>query len=180
MNPIVKKDILSVLHEALRILKHDDLYKLRELSDHVIHNATIYQDQDSITVAVTIYAMSKAFKDRDSVDARLFVSLSKAITSLEAGELNSYEKAVKTIIQIISKQDAKTRFYVEEVLERAQIKKASKIYEHGISLGQAAEKIGISLWDLMEYVGKTNISDTLEEGRQSVKSRLEFTRSIFR
>ena len=179
MNPIIKKDILNVLRESMRILRNDDLYKLRELSDHVIHNATVYQDKDSITVAVTIYAMSKAFKDRESVDPRLLVSLSKAITSLEKAETNMFEKAMKSVVLIISKQDGRTKYYVEEVLERAQVKKASKIYEHGISLGQAADKIGVSLWDLMEYVGKTNISEKFES-KSSVKSRMEFTRGIFR
>jgi hypothetical protein len=179
MNPIIKKDILNVLREALRILKNDDIFKLRELSDHVIHNATVFQDKDSITVAVSIYAMSKAFKDKNAVDPRLLVHLSKAIRSLEKAETISFEKAMKSIVQIIAKQDGSTKFYVEEVLERAQVKKASKIYEHGISLGQAADKIGISLWDLMEYVGRTNIADKFED-RSNLKSRLEFTRGLFR
>jgi hypothetical protein len=113
------------------------------------------------------------------VDPRLLVHLSKAIRSLEKAETISFEKAMKSIVQIIAKQDGSTKFYVEEVLERAQVKKASKIYEHGISLGQAADKIGISLWDLMEYVGRTNIADKFED-RSNLKSRLEFTRGLFR
>jgi predicted DNA-binding protein YlxM (UPF0122 family) len=176
MNPLVKKDILNVLQQAVEIIKQGELFKLRELSDHVIHNAAVFQDKDSITVAVTIYSLSKIYKTE--VDQFVLPHLGKAITFLEQGNLNEYESEMKLIIQDISHKDSKTKFYVQEVLERAQIKKASKMFEHGISLGQVADALGISMWEIMDYVGKTRIVDQFEH-KTNVHDKLNFTRSLF-
>ena len=53
------------------------------------------------------------------------------------------------------------------------------MHEHGISMGQVAESLGVSLWDIMDYVGKTRIIDKFEY-RTDMKSKLEFTRGLFR
>lgn len=181
MNPIVKKDILNVLDEAVEIVRRGELFRLRELSDHVIHNASIFQDQDSIAVAVTIYALSKLYKYAKEVDKFVLPHLTNAADLLEQGKMNEYESEMKHIIKDISEKDEKTKFYISEVLEMAQIKKASKMYEHGISMGQVAEALGISQWDLMEYIGKTRIVDDFNHKQQksNVLKKIEFTRKLF-
>jgi len=155
------------------------LYKLRALSDHVIHNASIFQDKESITIAVTIYALSKIYKNSNGVEKLILPHLINALKYLEQGDVDKYETEIKHIIKDISSNGGKTKFYVEEVLERAQIKKASRMFEHGISLGQVSDALGISLWDLMDYVGKTRIIDQFED-KTDVKARLEFTRGLFK
>jgi hypothetical protein len=182
MNPIVKKDILNVLQEAIEIVRQGELYRLRELSDHVIHNASVFQDKDSITVAVTVYALSKLSKFTKEVDKFVLPHLINAVNYLEQGKMNEYESQMRHIIKDISEKDEKTKYYISEVLEMAQIKKASKMYEHGISMGQVAEALGVSMWDLMEYVGKTRIVDRFEHRNQksNILKKLEFTRRLFR
>jgi hypothetical protein len=179
MNPIVKKDILNVLNEAIQIVKSADLFRLRELSDHVIHNASIFQDKDSITVAVTIYALSKLYKYTSEVDRFALPRLENAKKYLEEGDSNGYENEMKRIIKDISEKDEKTRFYIQEVLEMAQIKKASKMFEHGISMGQVADALGISIWDIMDYVGKTTIIDQFGY-KTDIGKKLQMTREMFR
>lgn len=178
MNPIVKKDILNVLRQSLDIINSGELFKLRDLSDHVIHNATIFQDKYSITIAVTIYMMSKIYKSNKDIDQFIIPHIKDAIKYLEEGKLNLYETEIKNILKDISKTNSRTKYYVQEVLERAQIKKASKMFEHGISMGQVADSLGISIWDLMDYIGKTRIVDEFEH-HIDMKERLEFTRSLF-
>ena len=179
MNPIVKKDILNVLRQAIEIVKKKEMYKLRALSDHVVHNASIFQDKDSITIAVTVYALSKIYKNTIGVDKLILPHLINALKYLEQGYGDKYETEIKHIIKDITAKGGKTKFYVEEVLERAQIKKASRMYEHGISMGQVSDALGISLWDLMDYVGKTRIVDQFAD-KTDVKARLDFTRGLFR
>ncbi len=179
MNPLVKKDILNVLHQAIFIVKKGKLFELRELSDHVIHNASIFQDKDSITIAVTIYSLSKLYKNKNGTDKFVLPHLQKAAKYLEEGNMNDYEDEIKKMMSELSKKDQRTKFYVQEVLERAQIKKASRMFEHGISLGQVAEALGISLWDLMDYVGKTRIVDEFEY-KTDIVEKLNFARGLFR
>jgi hypothetical protein len=179
MNPIVKKDILNVLDEAVEIVKKGELPKLKELSDHVIHNASVFQDKDSITVAVTIYALSNLYKFTADVDKFVLPHLENALKFLEESNINKYESEMKEIIKDISTKDEKTKFYIQEVLERSQIKKASRMFEHGISMGQVADALGISIWDLMDYIGKTRIVDQFNYKTNTMK-KLELARQLFK
>ncbi|MCM2325409.1 MAG: hypothetical protein NDI94_03015 [Candidatus Woesearchaeota archaeon] len=177
MNPIVKKDILNLLRLSIAAIKEGNLFKLRELSDQVIHNAAIFQDKDSITIAILIYSISKIFKD--NVDDYVLDYLESGVTNLEIGKINAYESDIKSIMKTMESKNGNTKYYVQEVFEMAEIKKASKIFEHGISMAQVADSLGISLWDLMDYVGKTRIIDNMEQGN-GIKARLSFTRGLFR
>ncbi|MBT6821580.1 hypothetical protein HOA56_04085, partial [archaeon] len=67
MNEIIRKDIIGVLLKAIEYIDNSDNIKLRELSDYVIHNASIFQDEDSISVVVIIYPLSKLFKEGEKV-----------------------------------------------------------------------------------------------------------------
>jgi hypothetical protein len=165
-----------VLRQSINAIKKGQLYKLRGISDHVLHNTTVFQDKDSITIAVTIYSLSKIYKDK--IDSFVLPHLVNASNYLEKGNLAKYESEMKHIIQDIIKKDDKTKFYIQEVLERAQIKKASKMFEHGISMGQVSEALGISLWEVMDYVGKTRIVDKFKY-KTNVKDKLEFARGLF-
>ena len=68
---------------------------------------------------------------------------------------------------------------MQEVIEEAKIKKGYKLHEHGISLGRTAEILGISQWELMNYVGKTKISD-VDIVPTDVVQRLKLARGIFK
>ncbi len=68
MDEVVKKDILQVLSDVVDILKVEeekDVADLRELSNHVIHDASIFQDEDSVSVAILIYSLSKVIERRE-------------------------------------------------------------------------------------------------------------------
>jgi predicted transcriptional regulator len=69
--------------------------------------------------------------------------------------------------------------YIEEVMRKASINKASKIYEHGISLGQTANLLGISQWELSEYTGQTSIADTNYNNTINTKKRAQMAMEFF-
>ena len=55
MDKIIKKDILSIISKTIAILKikeEKDIIELKELSNHTIHNASIFQDEDSVSIAI--------------------------------------------------------------------------------------------------------------------------------
>jgi predicted transcriptional regulator len=68
---------------------------------------------------------------------------------------------------------------VQDVFQKARINKASKIYEHGISMGATAELLGISLWDLSSYVGQSTISDMKEGKTVDVRTRVKNVMEFF-
>jgi hypothetical protein len=182
MEDNVRQDILAVLRETLKILTEPEPNPslLKDISNHVIHNASIYQDEDSISIAVLIYSLSK-FIDRlnSGFDYSKIKNLvHNSIEYLEDENVESYQDFISQIFRIISKQDTKFNFYVQEVINQASIKKGSKIYEHGISASKTAQILGLSLWDFYRYLGATNVSD-MNNDISNVRERLKYTRKLF-
>lgn len=187
VNRIVK-DIKKLLEEALECLEAGKINRLKNVSDHVIHNATIYQDPYSIMTAVIIYALAKIF-EREKVrlhhpNWKKFIDVIKrrlrsAIKCLEKDDLDCFEREMKKVEIEIYTSEEHYKMYIDYVMEKARIKKGSRIYEHGPSLEKTANLLGISVWELMEYIGKTNIhgdiirTKSVEERQKDIEEVLE-------
>lgn len=178
MDETIKKDLLSILNDALNYIKTGQISEIKELSNHTIHNASIFQDQDSISVAVIMYAISKIFERDNRIDPVIVEKIIDAKKLLENNRFEEYKLKMKKIFELVSRKDSKIGKYIEEVIEQAQIKKSSRIYEHGISMAQAASLLGISQWELMNYIGKTTIVDMFKEP-VNINSRIKFVRTLF-
>lgn len=183
MHDIIKKDILAVLTELVEILKvkeDSDIAEIKELSNHVIHNASIFQDEDSISVAVLIYSLSKIIerkqKELDYDD--VLNMLNSCISYLKNNQDELFRKSIKNIFNFIRAMDEKLKLYIHEVINQAQIKKGCKLCEHGISVARASEVLGISQWELMHYIGKTTLIDQSSEP-VNIAKRLRIARSLF-
>ena len=183
MLDIIKKDILAVLNELAEILKvgeESDIVEIKELSNHVIHNASVFQDEDSVSVAVLIYALSKIIerKQKDMDYGKISSMLNSCISNLKNNQDEGFRKSIKSIFSFIRTIDMKLKLYIHEVINQAQIKKGCKLCEHGISIARAAEVLGISQWELMNYLGKTTLIDQFSEP-VNVSKRLKIARSLF-
>ena len=182
MEEIVKKDLLSVLKATLETLNQPEpnIALLKKISNRTLHNASIYQDEHSISIAILIYSLSKILERiKDNQNYPKIVNLlALSIEYLEDDNIESYHDFITQIFSIIGKADKKFKLYIQEVIRQASIRKGSKLYEHGISASKTAQVLGISLWELYDYLGATNISD--EDGDiSSVRNRLKFTRGLF-
>lgn len=182
MDKIIKKDILSIISKTIEILntkEEKDIIELKELSNHTIHNASIFQDEDSVSIAILIYSLSKVIERKfGELDFKPILNLlNSASNCLKKDCADGYRKTIKNLFSLISRIDSKLKLYIEEVIKQAQVKKGSQIYRHGISIERAAEILGISQWELMNYIGHTKITDA--ETKADIKSRLSFTRRLF-
>ncbi len=188
MREDIKKDILDVLKDSYKAINKNDIVKLKDASNHIIHKASIMQDEDSTTIAVLIYSLSKIFERphyRDYKDWPLFYktcmdNLEKAITNLGKDNIDVYEESINSIFGVMDKLESHLKQYIQEVIEKARIHRASRIHEHGISVERTAKLLGISPWELMEYVGKTGISDVKLSLTKTAKERLKLVREIFK
>ncbi|MBS3165175.1 hypothetical protein J4439_07135 [Candidatus Woesearchaeota archaeon] len=174
----VRHDILKILNRVLKVLEKEYYSQLKALSNHTVHNASIFQDQDSVSIAVIIYALEKIV-DLPSCDSSAFQGkFREAAKDLRDGKVQSYRECVKTLFRMIRDTDQKLKMYIDHVIDFAEVKKGSKIYDHGISLQQTASLLGISQWELMEYLGTTTLMDRYPE-EASVEKRLKLARDIF-
>ena len=184
MQPPIKQDLLNILEETLLILRtkeESDVHKLKELSNHIVHNASIFQDEDSISVAVIIYSVYKMI-ERYGLRTHIYdvvnAHLKQAERLLRKDDMEGYRAAIHSAFKFISKTDKRLKEFIQEVIDKARITKGSKVFEHGISITKAASLMGISEWELANYVGKTTIVDE-QMSMTDVGKRLLLTRRLF-
>ena len=187
MQKEVRIDILRVLKKIQPLLKKEDIAKIKSLSNHTIHNASLFQDTDSVSISVIIFSLSKILnrprlennpaitKFKETITAEFFVAKS----SLEKNNEKEYKDTIKRIFQHISRFEKKFGMYITQVLEHAKIKRGGRIYEHGFSVGKAAQLLGIYKWELMSYLGETKISSFAKDTSTSARERINFTRRLF-
>ncbi|MBI2541500.1 hypothetical protein HYV80_02215 [Candidatus Woesearchaeota archaeon] len=183
MHDVIKKDILAVLNglaEILKVREDADIIEIKTLSNNVIHNASVFQDEDSISVAILIYALSKIIeRNQKGLDyGKIASMLNSCIYNLNSGQDDMFRRSIKSFFGFIRTIDGKINLYINEVINQAQIKKGCKLCEHGISIARSAEILGISQWELMHYIGKTTYIDSFSEP-VNVSKRLKIARGLF-
>ena len=171
MIPEAKKDVIAVLQDSYNAIKNKQHFLLHGISDHILHVMSIYQDSDIIDVAVAIYALDKILQTEKYVQhpkmkpfaKDVLYFLKDAARALTENDIEKYKHEVANLLGAIESLTKKIRFYTEDVLHFARIKKGSKLYEHGLSLGVAAEAMGVTKWELMEATGETVVHEKYVE-----------------
>ena len=181
------ENVLRILKQAKKSIQENDPYSLKQLSNQTIHSASTKQDKNSISVAVTIYSLGKIYERKDyksmngwnDFNKIIHSALERSIKYLENNDLENYQKNFELIGKAINKISGKLKKYIEEVFEKARINKASRIYEHGVSLGKTATLLGVSLYDLASYTGSTGISEVSYNQTLNTKQRIKIAEEIF-
>ena len=180
-------DMVDMLNKAAVALRNRDASYLKKISNYSIDYASTLQDEVSLSIAVLVYALSKII-DRlyegetpaqEKILERIHNRLEKISILLEKEKMAHYQKDVKEIYGLIEDLDEKLRIYIQEVLEKARINKGSKIYERGIALGRTAELLGLTQWELVNYIGHTTMYDHEEGGKISSRERIAYAKKIF-
>ncbi|OIO81051.1 hypothetical protein AUJ84_01770 [Candidatus Pacearchaeota archaeon CG1_02_32_132] len=182
-----KEHLIMVLKETQSALLTNNSMKLEHLSDQTIHSASIDQHTDSITIAVIIYSLSKIISKKDYLHVKNWdLSVKKinalinlANSSLEGDDFEKYTSYLEQLRKSISNLSINLKPYIQDVLKKASINKASKIYEHGISLSQTAKLLGISSWELSEYIGQKSIYEKQYNLTLNIKKRAEMALEFF-
>ncbi|NOZ80841.1 MAG: hypothetical protein GXP63_04155 [DPANN group archaeon] len=181
MNTTIRKDILNILSrllEDIRKPKDESVFLLRDLSNRTIHDASIFQDKDSTSIAVIIYAFSKLLEQGMLPDARIIRTIRSAYNHLLDRDDEKYRKRIKYIYAFISRKDSQLNVYIDKVITHACLKKGSRIHDHGISTARAAEILGLSQWELSNYIGSRRV-DEARRYHVPVSRRLELARRLF-
>jgi len=178
--------IASVLNEAKKALISEDALKLNELSNQTIHCSTCFQDSGPIAMAVIIYSLSKLIERGYQTKLKTWTTIKNKIAgyfrlaeeAVKQDNQKAFENHILSARSILTSQAINIKPFIEEVIKKAAVNKAGKIYEHGISLGQTAQLLGITQWELNEYTGQSKSADipymkTLNV-RDRAKMALEF------
>lgn len=181
-------DILDVINNVILGLKNNDSKHVKEWSNHIIHNSSIFQDKHSIKTSIVVYALSKLFEKSkyegqnrkywNSFWRDITSELKKAKQDLEKKNIRGFSNSIGKLTRLISVADKEFSEHVQFVLEKARVTKAWKIYEHGVSLGRVAELLDISEWEAMAYLGHTKSHDYPGLLTEDVKERYEQLKNL--
>lgn len=182
-----KENIIMILKQVKESILSKDVVKIKELSNHTLHSASIYQDEDSIAVAVIAYTIGKliertryqGYKSWDKFVSKIIQILEKAVYYAEINDDESFREKLEELNQVISKLEEHFKRHVQEVFAKARINKASRIYEHGVSMERTSKLLGISVFELAEYAGTTGISENYYGNTLPVKKRIKIALEMF-
>ena len=184
-----KENVLRILQETKDAIKNNDSVKLKLLSNQTNNTASLTQDPDNIAVAVVVYSISKIVERveyrelpgwKDFYKTIIF-SIDNSISAIKKNDEKNLTESLVLIRNAVSKLSGKLKEYIQDVFRKAQINKASKIYEHGISMEQTASLLGITLFELATYSGQkpegpeTSLTKTID-----VKTRIKTAMEIFK
>ena len=180
-------NVLRILRDARRFVKEDNAAELKSLSNQTIHAATISQDGDNIVIAVLVYSLGKVL-ERDHYRSMegwsefhksVVKNLGLAIGALEKGSVKNVRVYLGRIRNSLNEIEGDLGRYVKDVFKKAEINKAFKLYEHGLSTEKTAELLGVSLWDMASYIGQSHIGDAKIAVSMPVKDRVKIAEGIF-
>jgi len=179
--------ILRIITETKSSVESGDSHVLKKLSEQTIHSATISQDPDNIIVAVLVYSLSKVYsRDNyqrmegwDQFRDSTIKNLSLVMRYLENNDLEHARAHLGKIRNSLNKISGDLGMYIKDIFRKAEINKAFKLYEHGLSSEQTAKLLGISLWDLASYIGQSQIHERSGAIGIPVEKRLKLAEEFF-
>jgi hypothetical protein len=182
-----QEHVLKIFEQLLRYVEEENALKIKELSNLTIHSASLYQDEDSILIAIVTYALSKIFerkKYREYPDWPNFLAIIKkdlkqCYQAAKEKDIDNFRASINNIVKNVERLSGHLREYVKQIFRKARINKGSRIYEHGISFQQTAEILGISVWELAEYIGQTGIANVEITITKPVAERIKIARKLF-
>jgi hypothetical protein len=181
-------NVLRILEETELAFQKKDAFALKNLSNQTIHTATIYQDGDNVIVAVLVYSLSKILersnyremKGWDIFYKAVIKNLDLTIKALEKGQMDNARIYLGRIRNFLNKIDGDLGQYIKDVFAKAEINKAFKLYEHGLSTEKTAKLLGVSLWDMAGYIGQSHIGDANISVSMPIAKRVKIAEDFFR
>ncbi len=183
-----KENILRIFQETKEALKIGDSATIKNLSNQTINTASLTHDPDNIAVAVIVYSLSKIieregykkFPGWSKFYNTYIKAIDKIITAIKKDDEKEAGENLKLIRKAIDSLSGKLKEYIQDVFRKASINKASRIYEHGISMERTAKLLGITMYELAVYAGQTEISNVPLGKTMDTKKRIKLAMEIFR
>jgi len=180
-------NILRIFQETKEAVEKGDSARIKILSDQTNNTASLTHDPDNIAVAVIVYSLSKIVERENyrklpgwkTFYNNYLKSIDNIILSLKNGEETKARKYLKSIREGIEKISGTLKGYIQDVFRKASINKASKIYEHGISMERTAKLLGVTMFELAGYAGQKTDDFSLTK-TLDVRQRIKVAEEMFR
>ncbi len=182
-------NILRIFQETRAAIARDDSASIHSLSNQTNNTAALTNDPDNIAAAVVVYALSNIIEKKEYYfriqgwkkfyDSYL-LTIDRIIDALEERDDQKYRDNIKIIRSAIENLSGKLRGYIQDVFRRTNINRASKLYEHGLSMEKTSKLLGISIFELAEYTGAKQIGDVPQARTMNVNDRIKLAVDFFK
>jgi len=183
-----RENVLRIFQETRKAVSRRDSAEIKNLSNQTNNSVALTNDPDNIAAAVVIYSLSKIVEREDYAKLpgwkrfyEVYIStIDKIILAIKEKDDEYYRKNIQIIRDAIEKLSGNLKQDIKEVFRKASINKASKLYEHGISMETTAKLLGITLFELADYAGtKEEATNIYETKTIDVKSRIKLALEMF-
>ena len=180
-------NILRIFQETKKAVERGDSIQIKLLSNQTNNTASLTGDPDNIAVAVIVYSLSKII-ERENYKTlpgwknfyNLYLkSIDEIILALKKNDETKARKYLESIRIGIEKISGRLKEYIQDVFRNASINKASKLYEHGISMERTSKLLGVTMFELASYAGQRT-DDFPKTTTLDVRQRIKIAEEMFR
>lgn len=174
---------MKILEKLIKAFKRKNLNALKNISNQAIERAAFTENSDLANVSIVAYALYKllskshvlASEEWTNFANNVVKNLEQAISMYNKGE-DVGEFFESEIIKDITRIDESLGNYVNDIIEKARVKQASRIYAMGLSVNKAISLTGADKYKLMQYIGSTVIHDRPYTSSKTVLERYEIAK----
>jgi phosphoglycolate phosphatase-like HAD superfamily hydrolase len=163
-------DCLKCLCDMNVAYKKRRIVELKEISERITNELIQEFSQEGVDLAIISYLLYKLLtkrrfeeEDKDEVGDKLNEICKR-------GNKQDALQSIKELNELALEVEAGDKRYVIDILTKARIKIAAKLYAKGVSLGVVSKALGIPQQEIMSYAGKTMMFDRVK-GEVTVKDR---------
>mgnify|MGYP001617368272 CR=1 FL=1 len=182
-----RENILRIFQETKKAVERGDATTIRNLSNQTNNTAALTNAPDNIAAAVIVYSCSKIIERSDyerlpgwNKFYGVYVNcIGNVIGAIKKGDDEAFRKHVKMLRDAIEKLSGRLKIYIQDVFRKASISKASKLYEHGLSMEKTAELLGITIFEIAEYSGSKELGNPQQTRPVDVRARIRMAMEMF-
>jgi len=184
-----KENILKIFEGTKTAIQKCDAATIKNLSNQTTNTIALTHDPDNIAIAVIIYSISKLL-ERENYQKlpgwkefyeTFFKCIDDGIISIKSNDEAKIKESLDCLRTSLIKVSGSLKKHIQDVFRKASINKASKIYEHGISMEKTANLLGITMFELASYAGqKEGVSEIPVGAGISTKARIKLAMEMFR
>jgi hypothetical protein len=165
-------DLLSYLCDMQKAYRKRKFKDLKELTEQITNDLIQEFSQEGAELAILSYLLSKILTKIRFEEQHEDIVLDKLDVICKAGNNQDIPKSIRELNDVVLEMESEDKRYVIDILTKARIKIASKLYAKGVSLGVVSKSFGIPQQEIMSYAGKTMMFDRLKE-EIDVRKRLK-------
>jgi len=181
-------NISRILKSVKKKINAGNYNDLNDLSNETVHSAAVNQDSLNIIVAVLVYSLSKVLQKENyrkmdgwmKFEALLLKNLDLMILASNKNDRENLILYAGEIRHVLNTFSGNLGSYIKDIFRKAEINKAFRLYEHGLSVQKTAKLLGVSLWDLSSYIGQSRISEAKVSISLPVRERVKYIEEFFK